>query len=472
MLIVGAMALLSLDVVAGRGAAQVAPLAIATCVLAAWHRPLLRWSSMIAVVVVVVLIVPIKRYELPGDLPFDIELYRLLVAGILACWASSLLIDRRVRLRRTPFDKPLALIVFAVFASELANPSRVRSLDSYVAKSLTFLLSFVLLYLFVATIVRHRRDIELILKVLVGCGAVVAIFALVERRSGYNVFYHLQGVLPFLQFNGGEDIVRNGRLRVIGSAQHPIAFGAMFALLVPLSIALVRTAGRKWWVATGLTTFAVLATGSRTAIIMLVTSTAIFLWLKPAETKRLAPLLLPAIVLVHFAVPGALVTLKESFFPPGGLVAEQTELAPGSDPQLAGGRIRLLRPSLEEWTRKPFVGQGWGTRITGFDSTFRNAAILDNQWLGTLLELGIVGAVGWLWLIGRAVRRLARAAREASERDSWLFASFAAAIAGFGVGMFTFDAFSFIQVTFLFWVLLALAAALLEARKRVKHVAT
>jgi O-antigen ligase len=416
--------------------------------------------------------VPIKRYELPGNLPFNLELYRLLVAMILACWLSSLLIDRKVRLRRTPFDKPLALMVAAVFASEIANPSRVRELDSYVAKSLTFLLSFVLLYFFVATILRHRPDIELIVKVIVGCGAVVAVSALIERRSGYNVFFHLQGVLPFLHFNGAEDIVRNGRLRVIGSGQHPIAFGAMFALLVPLSIALVRTSSRKWWIATGLTLFAVLATGSRTAIVMLIVSAIVFFWLKPVATKRFAPLLVPAIVVVHFAVPGALVSLKDSFFPPGGLIAEQTDLAPGSDPQLAGGRIRLLGPSLSEWSKKPLVGEGWGTRITGFDSVFRNAPILDNQWLGTLLELGIVGFAAWFWLIARAVRRLARASRESSERDSWLFTGFAAAIAGFGVGMLTYDAFSFIQVTFVFWVLLALAAALLEIQKRVRHAAT
>jgi O-antigen ligase len=471
MVIVGAMAVLSLNIAAGGGAAQIAPIAAAVCVFAAWHRPLLRWSSMIALLVVVVLVVPIKRYELPGTLPFDLELYRLLVAAVLACWASSLLIDRRVRLLRTPFDKPLLLIVFAVFASELANPGRVRSLDEYVAKSLTFLLSFVLLYLFTATIMRSRRDIELILKVLVSCGAGVAAFGLVERRGGYNVFYHLEGVLPFLDFQGAGSIVRNGRFRVIGSGQHPIAFGAALAILVPLSFSLVRTAGKRWWVASALLTLGVLATGSRTAIVMLVAVGAVFLWLKPVATWRFAPVLLPAIVVVHFAVPGALVSLKEAFFPAGGLVAEQTNLEPGSDPQLAGGRIRLLGPSLDEWTQKPVVGQGWGTRVSGFDTTFRNAPILDNQWLGTLLEIGIVGAAAFFWLMARAVRRLAHASREASERDSWLFAGFAAAIAGFGVGMLTYDTFSFIQVTFLFWIILGLAAALLETKSRARGAA-
>ncbi len=61
------------------------------------------------------------------------------------------------------------------------------------------------------------------------------------------------------------------------------------------------------------------------------------------------------------------------------------------------------------------------------------------------------------------MRRLFRASREAEEDgDDWLFAGLAAAIAGFGVGMFTYDAFSFTQITFVFWILLGLAAAMLR----------
>jgi len=40
-----------------------------------------------------------------------------------------------------------------------------------------------------------------------------------------------------------------------------------------------------------------------------------------------------------------------------------------------------------------------------------------------------------------------------------------AAILGFGIGMLTYDAFSFIQVTFLFWLLLGIAGALLRIRE-------
>ena len=41
-------------------------------------------------------------------------------------------------------------------------------------------------------------------------------------------------------------------------------------------------------------------------------------------------------------------------------------------------------PMLSEAAGYPIFGEGLGTRITGFSSTFRNAPILDNQWLNTI----------------------------------------------------------------------------------------
>ena len=54
--------------------------------------------------------------------------------------------------------------------------------------------------------------------------------------------------------------------------------------------------------------------------------------------------------------------------------------------------------------------------------------------------------------------------------DDWLFAGLAASITGFGVGMLTFDAFSFTQVTFVFWILLGLSAAMLRINEEMGQV--
>ena len=329
---------------------------------------------------------------MPANLPFQIELYRLVVALVVFIWITSLLIDRRVRLERTAFDKPLLLIVLWALASEVANPGRVESLSTYVAKSLTFFLSFVLVYYVTASVIRKRSEVILLLKVLVlGCG-VIALSSLIEHRSGFNIFYHVHSVVPFLQFQGGGVIERFGRLRVLGSAQHPIALGAVLVVPIPLGVYFARTAGRRWWIVVAALLLGALATGSRTAIVMLIAMTVVYLFLKPQETRRIWPLLIPGVVIVHVVVPGAIGTLRNAFFPPGGIIAEQSQLGLREDPNLAGGRIRQLRPMLSEAAGYPIFGEGLGTRITGFNSTFRNAPILDNQWLNTILELGYVGA--------------------------------------------------------------------------------
>ena len=62
-----------------------------------------------------------------------------------------------------------------------------------------FFLSFVLVLYLTASVIRRLDNIDFLAKTLVGGGAVVALFAIVEARTGFNVFNHLDRVIPFLQ---------------------------------------------------------------------------------------------------------------------------------------------------------------------------------------------------------------------------------------------------------------------------------
>jgi O-antigen ligase len=105
------------------------------------------------------------------------------------------------------------------------------------------------------------------------------------------------------------------------------------------------------------------------------------------------------------------------------------------------------------------LGQGYSTRQTGRED--RTSQILDDQWLKTLLETGIVGALAWLWLYVRFIRRAGAEAKIDRSDRGLLLVGLTASVTAFAVGMFFFDAFSFIQVTFLLFILLALGAATL-----------
>ena len=460
-IVLGALGLLALTVLTKSRPLEATPAVAAVIVFAVAYRTLLAWDSLLALLALVILFIPIQRYVLPGSLPVELEPYRLLVAFMIAGWIASLLVDPSVRLRRTGFEVPVLLILAGVLGSVLANSSEVAERDPFVVKGISFLLRFVLLFVFIVSVVKTTGQIEWLLRFMVSGGAVLAVFAIVESRTQYNVFDHLSNVVPLLDstpFSVASSEEGRG-VRAYASAQHPIALGAAFVLLIPPAVYLVRRAARArwwWWLAVALLAFGALATLSRTSVLMLVAVAATFLWLRPRETRRLLPLLLPAIIAAHFVVPGTLGTLKESFFPKGGLIAEQ-QSNPGSRGQ---GRIADLGPSLREFAHKPLVGQGYATRVV--DRTHPSDQILDDQWLGILLETGLVGLVGWLWLVGRAIRRLALAAKQDLSMRGWLLAALAASVTTYTVGMLTFDAFAFIQVTFLFFMLLGLGAAALR----------
>jgi hypothetical protein len=434
-----------------------------TLVVQVYGHRLVAWQSLLALIVAVILFIPIRRYGMPGHLPFQLEPYRIAVALVVAAWLAAMLVDPRVKPRRSRLlEGPLLALFAAAILSDAANLHRIQDLavGSTVVKKLTFLLSYLLFFYLFISVIRRRAEIDFVLKTLVAGGALVALSGLVEFRTHFNLFDHLSSFIPFLRLEdtlSTYDVARGGHHRIYASAQHPIALGALLMMLAPLAVCLARTSGkRRWWAAAAVLLMAALATLSRTGILMLIAIGIMFLWLRPMEVKRLWPLLVPALLVVHLALPGTIGTFKASFFPKGGIVASQEVGAGGS----GAGRVADLGPAFKEFGNRPVLGAGWGTRVV--DGPNPNAQIYDNQWLSTLVEAGAFGIVAWVWLFVRFVRRLGKEAKRDLSERGWLLTGIAASSAGFAVGMFTYDAFSFIQVTFVQFILLALGTALLQ----------
>ena len=164
-LLVGALGALSVSSVSGL---QLAGLAIATILVVAiviGYRWFLRWDVLTGLLILVILFIPIRRFVLPGNLPFQLEPYRLLIAFLGAAWGTSLLIDPRVQLRRSGLEAPVWLFLAAAMASVFFNFHHIAtgalyidpvtrvvtegSLDSNVIKAFTFFLSFVFVFYFI-----------------------------------------------------------------------------------------------------------------------------------------------------------------------------------------------------------------------------------------------------------------------------------------------------------------------------------
>jgi len=463
-IVAGALALAT-AVVVGRGVQPAAAMLIVVSAVVAWHRQLFGLHVLLCSLMAVVLFVPVGRYSMAISLPFNLELYRISVALVLLAWMSSLLVDARVRLRRTPLDGPVACIVIASLASVAVNFGRVAPLASAVLKAVTLFLSFVIVFYFISSVVKSVAGIVAITKFIVAGVAFIAFFAIVEQRTGFCLFDHLRSVMPFLQFNGSITQSRWGLIRAVGSADHSVAVGVLFAMTVPIGVALAKSLSRVWWAPTALILIGVMATASRTPILVIFAAAIAFVWLRPRDILPLLPLAVPMVIVIKIVAPGSIATVKSLFFPSSGqsLIASQQTLA--ADPTLISGRANFV-PRLIDGMHRPLLGQGVGTRQVGSDNPLRNAPILDNQWLSLFLDVGMIGLFGWLWLIVRAVRRLGRIARTRGSPEGLLAAAFVASIVGFATGMLTYDSLAFIQETFIFWTILGLGATLIAVHQQ------
>jgi hypothetical protein len=365
---------------------------------------------------------------------------------------------------------PLVLLAGGALGATIVNYDALSALgESEALKPISYFLSFLVAFVIVVSTIVRIDDVDRLLRALVGGAFVVALAALYDSRMGYNVFDHLDQWLPFLDREPREiDAVRGGRLRVYASAQHPIALGCALTMTLPLAVYLATRAASKvrqrLWLGVALVSAAgALTTISRTTVIMLVVMGVFALWLRARMVVRFLPLLLLLPFVVHFVAPGALGGLYNSFFPKEGLVADLNARAGEG----GSGRFADIAPGFDLWSQSPIVGKGIGSQYsTGqtaptTESIFTPGAaatgiIFDNQYMLTLVELGTVGIVGAIWFVWGAAFRLGRTARRDRGPHGDLMAACAVSCAGFGAGMFFFDAFSFVQATLVFFMIAAL----------------
>lgn len=424
------------------------------------------WRAAVVVLIAVIWLIPIRSYKLPVSLPFNLEPYRLVIIALLFALVVSVLIAGR-RLDAGGHGLPVILLAAAGVASLLAARHAIdeAGLQTQAIKSVSYLLSFVVAFVLIASVIRAFEDIVAIVAVIVVGAFAVAVAALVESRTHYNLFDHLQSALPFLQRDhSASTFFRAGRLRVHASSQHPIALGVALAMCAPLAIYLGRRARSKLWSRLWICAALVILTGaavtqSRTVPVMLVGMVLLALWLRP-RLARWWPLALVVVGFIHFASPHTLGNLYTSFTPSGGILAQQE-----SRTGLGGsGRIADVSPGLHLWESAPLFGHGPGTEATRGGAAgpqagspqAANSIIFDDQYMSSLVELGIVGFLAVVWLVIGAVVKMARVAKREHGPVGDLLVAFATACTGFALSMVTFDAFSFVQVTLLFFVLAAL----------------
>ena len=210
------------------------------------------WRWPLAIILIVILFVPMRRYALPVNLPFELELYRVIVALVIVVWMLSLLAQPDAAIRRSGLEGPVLLYAFAFLASDFANPGRMAQYQSYVIRGAEPGSEHCRRLL-----LRRKRGPE----VLAGADHREA------PRRGYvcsrspgpdrvengmvSVRRISTGTCPCCNKRPRSRGNTRGAVRALGSAEHPIALGALFVIIAPLALYLAIRFGRWWWAICG-----------------------------------------------------------------------------------------------------------------------------------------------------------------------------------------------------------------------------
>ena len=303
--------------------------------------------------------------------------------------------------------------------------------------------------------IHTRERLETLLRRLVAAAAVLAVVGILQFRG-----YDLSGIfrLPFLtEIAGLADVQeRSTQRRVAATASHPIEFGVVLAFIFPIALHYALYARRH----TGFAKLAMLLIAvaipmsvSRSGILALAI-TFLAMWFTWPNRQKVRTALLTGVFLMvmRLAIPGLLGTIRYLFL---HMFDDESYQGRKQEYSLVGDLIK----------QRPVFGRGFGTFLPEIYT------YLDNQYLGLLIEVGIVGTTAFVGLLlvgigcGRGARRMADP--ETRSLGQALAGSILAALITVG----TFDLLAFGIASGVLFLLIGCAGALwrLTAQNRVEH---
>jgi polysaccharide biosynthesis protein PslJ len=304
---------------------------------------------------------------------------------------------------------------------------------------------------------RDREELYRVLRVFVAAVAVMALIGLFQFRFGIDFAENVKRI-PGLHQNS--DLVsiqdRSGFRRPAGTATHPIEFGCVIAMTLPLALHLarfdlVRSAARRWFPVAAILIGIPVAVSRSAVLASLVAAIVIFIGLDPRVRPRALVVAAGFLVVTYATTPGLLGTI-------GGLFVNA-----GSDSSISyrTGDYAIVGELIRQ---SPWLGRGPGTFVAG------SYIILDNQYLLTAIEIGLVGlavVIGYLLAAAFLGRGARHASKEPATRD--LGQALAATSLASAVAALTFDAFSFLMFAGVVPLGLGIAGALWKLTRVAKR---
>jgi O-antigen ligase len=340
----------------------------------------------------------------------------------------------------------LAIALSAAGAGGMYHPSdELRGLDRGLVTMLAVLGSAIVIA-DVLTIAGVKR----VVTVMCWCATGLSIVGILQFKTGTNLadyLLHIPGLRPtsYQVFFISRSIFR----RPSGTAEHPIEFGVVLAMTLPLAAYRAfgsRTRAEMQWRWLSATIILVGATMSLSRSAILGIAAAGIVLATTWSVRRIVNIGGAAMVVfaaMRVLIPGLVGTMISLFL---HLTTDPSITGRTQDYSIVGGTIR----------DHPLVGRGFGTFIPGPND------LLDNQYLGTIVETGFIGLAALLavfiaaFLSARGARRVCYGDRDTADLAQALAASIACAAVVYA----TFDALSFPMARGVSFLVIGCAGAL------------
>jgi hypothetical protein len=399
-------------------------------------------------------LVPVDSTNLKVHLPVNSHLDRFVVIVLLVAWIwlggdqRTLARSRRSKL----FVFAAGLFTALAVASLLLDSATIINLGDFTLaeKRLSLLLAFLVISWFTMTALRVE-DLRGMSTYLVWLGAIMAVGILVERRTGYNVFYSISTLIlsPIATVAPSPTdihpaLIGDYRATIVGPTQHGLAATTLLVVTMPFALVRVldgQTRRQKlaYGLAFALMLAAAIATQRKSALLVPIAVVIYLLFYRPRQMLRLAPFAVVLFGFVHLSSPGAL----------GSITNLTTALNSGSTAHRASGFSSITPDVLAH----PVLGRGFGTIDTDKVNQFR---ILDDQYLDELWEVGIIGLAAYLWMIISPIVLARRMIRSGDPTLSSIALAASAGCVAYLVVNGLFDALSFVQAPYIFFIVAAM----------------
>ena len=418
------------------------------------RRPL-PW--FLAGFVVVLFFVPVDATDVKLHMPVSSFFDRFVVLILVSAWMWFGGDQRALfRTRRSKLYMASAMVFLGIaVASILFDATRLINIGQFGLSQRVFaqLASFFIVGWFALTALRYE-DLRGFCSFLIGMGVFLSLGMIVERKTGYNIFYNWSAVIlkPLAVVAPSPTSIHpvigsDGRVVVVGPTSHGLAASTMLMAVFPLALVRSLDAGTRkltlrYAVAALLMVVAAAATDRKTALIVPLVLLLYVGFYRPRFLIRILPIcLLLAPLVIHFAAPGALGVILN----PGAAAHSDSTTH----------RIGDFSPVVPDINVHPILGRGYGaTDPIGQPSMYR---INDDQYIDIVQQVGILGLVAYLWMILAPVVVSRRAIRGRDGPGSSLALATSAACVAFLVVNALFDTMSFPQAPYIFFILASLS---------------